>query len=428
LIFSVPLMKLLAPGFSGETYELTLKFTRILLFSPIFLAGSAITGSVLNSLKKFALVSAVPVVYNLSIIGGVLLLYPKLGPIGLAWGVVGGTLLYFLLPLPQLFRSGFRYFLSLDYRQAGFMKFWQLYWPRIFTMGTGQISLIIATFFGSYLSEGSLSAFYYANNLQSVFLSVFAISASIAVFPTLSDLYNQKDEQRFRDVLAKTTVQVLYFLVPLSVAMLVLRAQIVRLLLGIGEGTNFSFQDTKIVSLTLGIFVVSLFAQGLVPLFTRAFYARHNTKIPVVTSLISLVVNIILAYYLVSQYGIAGMAMSFSFTVILQLLMLLVELHRKIGSLHDEYLILSSIKIAISSVIAGLAIYVSLYLVAPLVDMQTYVGVFVQALGSGFIGGLCFLGASLALGLEESRHLTTMVKSFMVKISRPLLMIINIWE
>ena len=103
-------------------------------------------------------------------------------------------------------------------------------------------------------------------------------------------------------------------------------------------------------------------------------------------------------------------------------------MHRKIGSLHDEYLILSSIKIAISSVIAGLAIYVSLYLVAPLVDMQTYVGVFVQALGSGFIGGLCFLGASLALGLEESRHLTTMVKSFMVKISRPLLMIINIWE
>ncbi len=295
-------------------------------------------------------------------------------------------------------------------------------------MGTGQVTLLVATFFGSYLGTGSLSAFYYANNLHAVFLSIFAISAALAVFPTLSDLYNQKNEQGFKDLLARTTIQILYFIIPLSVLMLILRAQIVRLVLGAGEGTSFTFDDTRIVSLTLGLFVISLFAQGLIPLFTRAFYARHNTLAPVVISLVTIAVNVIATYFLVQRFGIPGMAMAFSLTSILHLLILAAELHYKIGNIHDEYLILNSLKIIISSVLSGLFAYISLYAIAPIVDMQTYLGIFIQAVGSGLVGTIVFLLVSLMVGLDETKNIVSLLKSYGGKLRKPLHVIANIWE
>lgn len=295
-------------------------------------------------------------------------------------------------------------------------------------MGTGQVTLLVATFFGSFLAPGSLSAFYYANNLQAVFLSIFAISAALAVFPTLSDLYNRRDDPGFKDVLAKTAIQVLFFMVPISVLMLVERAQIVRLIYGAGQGTNFDFEATRLVSLTLGLFVISLFAQGLTPLFMRAFYARHNSITPVLIGLVAVIVNVAATYFLVQRWGVPGMALAFSLSTILQLLMLVAELHRRIGHIHDNYLIVSSLKIGISSVIAGLVAYVGLYAIAPVVNMATYLGILIQAVGAGIIGSLTYLVMGWIMNLTEAKHLLTLFKAMAYKITRPIDIITQILE
>lgn len=427
LIFINPLVKMIAPGFTGEVFNLTRTFTIIFLLSPIFLTLSSIVSSLLNVYKRFALVSLAPVVYNLSIIFGVLVLYPKWGIAGLAFGVVLGAVLHFAVQLPQLFRLGFRYSLSFNRKLAGFTKFWELYWPRIFSMGTGQVTLIVATYFGSFLAAGSLSAFYYANNLQSVFLSIFAISAAVAVFPLLSDLYNQKDDTSFKDVLAQTTVQILFFMIPLSTLMLIMRAQLVRLTYGFGQGTKFTFDDTKLVSLTLGLFVVSLFAQALTPLFARAFYSRQNTKIPFVIGLITIAVNIVATYILVGRFGVPGMAMAFSLTSVINLILLTAELHYKIKDLHDEYLIINSLKIIIASMIAAVVTYIGLYVIAPVVDMRTYLGILIQATGAGMAGITAYLVAGFILGLRETRNLVRLLRSFASKFARPFNILWDIW-
>lgn len=426
-VFIDPLTKAIAPGFAGESLDLTKRFTMIFLLSPLFLTLSSIVSSMLNTYKRFALVSLSPVIYNLSIIFGVTSLYPKYGPTGLAWGVVLGSFLHFAIQLPQLIKIGFRYSFSIDYRNAGFVKFWKLYWPRVFSMGTNQVTLLFATFFGSYLNTGALSAFYYANNLQAVFLSIFAVSAALAVFPLLSDLFNQSDDEAFKNVLAKTSVQILFFMIPLSVLMLIMRAQFVRLILGIGSNTNFSFADTRIVSLTLGLFVVSLFAQGLIPLFTRAFYARQNTSVPVAVGLFTIAVNLIATYYLAGRWGIPGMALAFSVSSIINLTMLVMELHRRIGSIRDEYLIINTLKIIIGSLIGGALCYVTLYAVAPLVNMRTYLGVFTQAVASGTLGVAGYLAIAWLLGITEAQHLITLMKNTGNKIARPFVFIWNNW-
>lgn len=426
-VFINPLMRIIAPGFQGQAYDLTKLFTQIFLLSPIFLTLSSIVSSMLNTYKRFALVAVAPVVYNLSIIVGVLWLYPRMGPIGLALGVVLGAFLHFIIQVPQIFRLGFRYSIKIVSSDYGFRKFWKLYWPRIFSMGTGQVTSLVVSIFGSFLGTGALAAFYYANNLQSVFLSIFAVSFAIAIFPILSDLFNQKDQNGFKDVLAKTTVQILFFMIPLSILMLVLRAQIVRLVLGIGQGTHFTFSDTRIVAQALGLFSVSLFAQALIPLFTRAFYALQNTIIPVVIGFITIIVNIIATYYLTAKFGVAGMAISFSLTSVVNLLLLIIQLHYKLGSIHDEYLIISCLKIIISALLGGAGAFVSLYIVAPWVNMYTYWGVLIQAVSAGIIGVGIYLGISWTLGLPESHNLIKLMRTTGSKIGKPFNMIWN-WK
>jgi putative peptidoglycan lipid II flippase len=427
-LFLDPLVSLMAPGLSGETRDLTKMFTSIFLLSPVFLTLSSIVSSILNAEKKFALVAAAPVVYNLSIILGAAFLYPVMGPAGLAWGVVAGALLHLLVQMPGLRRVGFTYSLAVAYRDPAFSKFWKLYWPRILSMGTNQVTLLIATFFGSFLSTGALASFYYSNNLQSVFLSVFGVSFAVAAFPTLSELFNKNDEEGFKDVIAKTTGQILFFIIPLSVLMLVLRAQIVRLVLGVGAGTSFNFEDTRLVSLNLGLFVISMFAQALIPLYARAFYARHNTITPMVIGFITIIVNVVLTYFAARRFGVPGMVLAFSATSILQLMLLLMELHHKVGSLRDEYLTLNTLKVVIASGCAGIATYLALYSVAPLVNMQTYWGILIQGAVSGIIGASVYLLAGWLLKIDESEHFKRLLRSVLTKSTRPFTGIINMWN
>lgn len=427
-LFLEPLVSLMAPGLEGHTRELTRVFTAIFLLSPVFLTLSSIVSSILNAEKKFALVAAAPLFYNLSIIFGAVALYPKMGASGLAWGVVLGAVLHLLIQLPGLRRVGFKYSLAVAYQDPAFSKFWRLYWPRILSMGANQVTLLIATFFGSFLAAGSLSSFYYANNLQSVFLSVFAVSFAVAAFPVLSDQFNKNDDEGFKDVIAKTTNQILFFIIPLSTLMLILRAQIVRLVLGVGAGTNFDFADTSLVSLNLGLFVVSLFAQALIPLYARAFYARHNTVTPMVIGFITIIVNLVITYFVVERWGVPGIILAFSATSILQLVFLVMELHHKIGSLRDEYLTLNTLKIVIASACGGIAAYLTLYAVAPFVDMQTYWGVLIQGSVSGIIGASVYLIASWLLKVDESDHLMKLIKSVLTKSARPFVSILNMWS
>lgn len=427
-IFVTPLTKAIAPGFSGEQFELTKLFTKIFLFSPLFLTLSSILSSILNTYKRFTLVAIAPVVYNVSIIAGALWLYPAMGPKGLALGVLIGAFLHFVIQVPQVFKIGFRYSVKIVTSDDGFKKFWKLYWPRIFSMGTEQVTGVIVSIFGSFLGAGALAAFYYSNNLQSVFLGIFAVSFAIAVFPLLSDLHNKKDDLGFKDVLAKTTVQILFFIIPLSILLLVLRAQAVRLVLGIGEGTQFSFANTKLVAESLGLFSISLFAQALIPLFNRAFYAMQNTITPVVISLLTVTANIFITYFLTGKIGVAGMALAYSLTSILNLTLLMMELHRRLGNIHDEYLIINSLKIVIASLIAGTGAFSALYAVAPMVDMQTYLGVLVQGITAGIAGITLYLVAGYILNISETRGILGLIRTTGSKLGKPINIIWNWWS
>jgi putative peptidoglycan lipid II flippase len=406
LIFTPQIMSVLTPGFSEWQLIKVAQLTRIMLLAILFFVASNVIGGILNSWKKFFSFSLAASFYNIGIIFGIIFLWPVMGLTGLAWGVFVGAALHLLVQLPEVIKHGWHYQFKLRFSYP-FKKILRLMLPRTMGLAAGQINLVIITLVASTLSAGSIAVFHLANNLQSLPISLFAISLAIAVFPTFTQAVNQEDKTLFARHFSASLRRILFLLVPLSVFILILRAQIVRLILGTGA---FDWSNTYYTAQTLGFFALSIFAQGLIPLLARSFYAFEDTKTPMLISVVSIAVNIALSLILPRYLEVMGLAMAFSIASIMNMFLLYIFLHRKVPNLDDHKIFVSIVKIAINAFLAGAMVYLSLQIISPLVDMHTFMGIFIQGVGAGFIGLLSYFILGIVLKLEEVTLLRRVLK------------------
>ena len=272
--------------------------------------------------------------------------------------------------------------------------------PRTMGIAITQINLLIITIFASFLASGSLAIFNFSQNLQSVPLGLFGISFSIAVFPVLSTLAAKNDDREFTQVFSKTFRQILFFVIPISIFMLVLRAQIVRVILGTGK---FDWNDTILTFQCLGIFVLSLFAQSVIPLLARSFYALHDTKTPFYIAIASEAVNILSVILLIGRFKVLGLAIAFSASSIVQMFLLLFFLRSRFDNLDDKNIIKFLLKIATASFSAGMVIQYIKYAIVKLsfINLDTFIGVFLQLSIASLVGLIVFALVCHFLKLEE---------------------------
>lgn len=399
-VFAPFIMKLITPGFSPEKMKGVILFTRIMFLSPLFLGISGIFGGILTSFKRFLIYSLAPIFYNVGIIIGVLVFVRWWGTIGLAWGVVFGAALHMLVQYPAAKSLGFRHQWSLitHFSNSEVRKVAKLMVPRTLGIAISQINLLIITIFASTLASGSLAVFNFAQNLQSVPLGIVGISFSIAVFPTLSAYWARHEKDQFISSFSQTFRQILFFVIPMSIFLLLLRAQIVRVVLGHGK---FDWEDTTLTFSCLGIFALSLFAQCLIPLLARSFYAMHDTKTPFYIAIITEIINITSVLLLIGKYKVLGLAIAFSLVSLVQMFLLLFILRSRFDSLDDKKIMRSILKIALASFSAGIFIQVGKVAAAKMVDMDTFLGVFIQLTAASLMGLVAFAAVCQLLSLEE---------------------------
>ncbi len=405
-IFAKPLMSAIAPGFSDSQKQLTAQLTRIMLISPLFFGISNIFSGILNSFKRFLVYSIAPCLYNFGIILGVIVFAPWLGIKGVALGVVLGAFLHMAIQAPNVFRLGFRYKPILSLKEKGIRTVAKLMVPRTIGLAAQQINLWVITIIASMLTVGSVAVFNLANNLQYFPIGIFGVAFATAAFPHLSLAASRNNIKEFKIRFSQTFRQILFFIVPVSGAMLLLRAQIVRLILGTGK---FDWEDTVLTYKCLGYFCLGIFALGLVPLLAKAFYSLKDTRTPVVISLLTMGVNVGLSIWLSRVLEVAGLALAFALAGILNLLLLLLILRKRMGDLEDQKTLSTTLKIIGATVVMGLAIQGSKYLIAPWVNMQTGVGVLAQTLGAALAGLLVYLGLGFLLKVDEVK----VVKKFL---------------
>ncbi len=401
------LVPLITPGFMGEKLELTIRLSRIMALQPILLSVSFVFSGILNSFKRFTVYALAPILYNLGIIAGVVWLVPMMGVAGLGWGVVLGGALHMIIQLPSTLYVGFRWKPQLVSSRADMRALWIMMLPRVFGLAAQQVNLLVVTLLGSGLLAGSISAFHLANNLQYIPIGIFGIAFAQAAFPTLSEQMARGQTVAFRDTLTKSFRYILFFVVPISAFFFLLRAQIVRVLFGDGA---FDWEDTILTFETFKFLIISIFAQATIPLLTRGFYAQHDTKTPVVISVIAMVINVVLAFMLAPVAGVQGLALAFSIAAMVHLSLLLGAFHWRLGGFNDKEVIVSLSKVVAATLVASVIVQALKYPVAAFVDMARFWGVFVQLVLTSLAGiGTYFLICWL-LKSDELRVLQRLIR------------------
>lgn len=423
--FTPQLMRFIAPGFSGESMQLAIQLTRIMFLSPLLLGISSLFGGILQSLKRFLMFSLAPIFYNIGIILGALIFSPSLGPIGLAYGVILGAALHLLVQLPAAMINGYRYHFTLNIFNKDFRQAVTLMVPRMLSLSVSQVNLFIITILASTLSVGSLAIYNFSNNLQAFPLSLFGISFAIAAFPTLCELGRKDGKEEFSLSISNTTRQILFFIIPVSILFIVLRAQIVRVVLGAGK---FDWEATIITADTLALFSLSLFAQALIPLLNRGFFALKNSATPFIIGLVSEGAMLYLALNLTKPFelfgtlidlGVRGLALAFTVASLINFLLLWVLLRIKVGTLHEAKIFFSIGKIIIASFVMAIVVQFMKFGVEPYFGTETFMGVFLQGLISGLVGIAVFVVVGLLLKSEELSTFISSIKKRMFRERRP---------
>lgn len=265
---------------SGDFGTLTL-LTRIMLLQPILLGLSNIFAAVTQSRNRYALYSISPLLYNVGIIFGVIVLYPLWGMAGLAWGVVIGALLHAGIQLPSILRDGFFTRVPWIYDAKALISTVFVSLPRALALSMSEISKLALIALAGLLAPGSIAVFVFAYNLQAVPLGIIGASYSLAAFPTLAAALSRGENEAFLAHVATAARYVFFWSVPATALVIVLRAYMVRVVLGTG---HFDWTDTRLTAAVFALFAISLSAQGLSLLIIRAYYAAGRTFAPFIVS------------------------------------------------------------------------------------------------------------------------------------------------
>ncbi|MBI1755374.1 murein biosynthesis integral membrane protein MurJ [Candidatus Azambacteria bacterium] len=420
MAFAPELISLVAPGFSPEKQKSAVALMRVMFLSPVLLGISHVVGSILQAHKMFFSFALAPIMYNTGIIIGAVFFVKYFGVIGLAMGVVLGALLHLAIQLPPLFKIGFSFRPAFDTAHKGVRKIAWLSLPRIVGLAATQINFVVITAIASTVTPGSVAIFNFANDLQFVPIGIVAFSFASAVFPFLAVHAAAGDIKAFLGRLYGAVNQILFFVIPVSIFFILERAQIVRVILGYGQ---FSWEDTRLTAAALGAFAISVFAQSLVPLFSRAFFALENTKTPVFINVSSAMLNVVLSFFflgLMREGGVFASAVgaafrvsdvrgaevlalpiAFSLSAIVNFAWLYIAFSRRVEQFDGSRIVSSLLKINLAACVMALAVYGALYSIAPHVNMQKFTGIFSQGMVAFFAGFLAYSAASYFLKIPE---------------------------
>lgn len=381
------LVPLYVPKFSPEKQLATLNLSRFMLLSPLIFTLSYFLGGILNSFKRFLIYSLAPLIYNLTIIIFTLIFADKLSFWAPGIGVVGGAFFHMLVQLPPAWGLGFRPSLGINFALEGLKKIYKLMVPRSIGLGGQQLMLLAFTALASRF-PGQIAIYNLADNIQTVPSVIFGAGLATAIFPTLSQYSGDKEKEKFSYYLTRAMRMILFLTIPAVVGLVVLRAQVIRLILGSGY---FGWTETVIAIETLTFFGLGILASSLIPLLARSFYALHNTLTPMVIALISIAVSIISAWLLVGKMEVVGLALAFSIGSWVQVILLYLILRRKVEIKFEEGLVNAFARVVLLSLGMAVVIQSLKEWMARMVDIDRVIGLLSQAVVAGGVGALLYL-------------------------------------
>ena len=334
MLFSPALVRLMAPGFaqSPEKLALAASLTRMLFPFVVFIGLSSVCMGVLNAFGHFFSPAASPFIINVSMISAIFFLSPRMGePVqGLAVGVIAGGFLQLVFQLPYLAKCGMRIWKWAAPFQPAFKKAALSTVPAVLGASVFQANVLIDTFIASSLSDGAISYLYYADRLVQFPLGVFAMTAAIALLPSLSREAAVKNYKGLAESLVSSLGAILFVTVPAMAGLIVLREPIVSLLFERGE---FGLESVRSTADALLYYSTGLWAYASARIAVSTFYALRDARTPFRLALICIIVKAILSLVLVGFLDYKGLALATSAASVLNLVALARALQAKLGGI-----------------------------------------------------------------------------------------------
>ncbi len=356
-IFSYQFYSVVAFGFDSSQVDLVSKVARIIFFAEgLFIVSYVITG-VLESSRRFLVPALAPVLYNIGIILGTIIFSRTLGIYAPAIGVIIGAVMHLGIQIPVAYKLGFRF--STNFKtNNGVREVGRLAAPRFIDLAALQIQKSAELFFSSIMSVASYGFLNLAYSLQAIPATLFGVSLAKAALVSLS---YQEDLAEFRKTFLTTLNQMMFLIVPISAFLVVLRIPIVRLTFGTSQSLDWN--ATVQIGIILSYFAIGVPMQSALALISRAYYAKHDAKTPVIFQVIDVVLTLVLEaiFVLVMHLPLWSIALANTLAVFIQVSGLYVILAKKIGD--GRFLSLTpTIKSIVFSILSGGLMYFTLKL------------------------------------------------------------------
>lgn len=403
-LFAPVLAAVFFPGITLEYRPLLIDLMRLLLLSPFLFSLSGILSSIVQLYNRFTITSFAPILYNLGIIIGIVALYPYFGMKGVVYGVLLGAILHTAIHLPYVAKIRLLPRFTKDVDWGSIRSTIRLALQRGVGLGSQYLGLLFLTGLATTIGVGSVAVMTFAQNLQGMVLGLIGLSYAVATFPTLSRVYAEGNLVEFSQKMNATLRHIIFWSLPAIALVIVLRAYIVRAVLGSGI---FDWQATILTSASLAIFSIAILLQGIVMLVFRALYASNRNMSVMIIAVLSEVVTIGIAYYGLSLYdssaffrdfienlfridGVEGGAIlmipiAFVIGHLLKSLLGLLYLKRSLKIVYEGVFKTFAHSFAGASAIA-LVTYQFLDYFSSIFGVTTFLGVFVSGAISGLLG------------------------------------------
>ncbi|WP_027309104.1 murein biosynthesis integral membrane protein MurJ [Caloramator sp. ALD01] len=409
--FAKYLIPLVAIGNAKDpaTYALTVKLTRFMTVSVSFAVCAGLSMGVLNSYKIFTAPALGPVMYNVGIILGAIILGGKFGIFGLAAGVIFGAFLNFGVQIPNFIKVGKRFRLELNTQNESYKRMIRLMGPAILGLAITRINLVVNQNIASILDQGSITGLRYAQRIMMLPVGIFGASVSTAVFPILNAHIARKEYDEYKAVISQGLRTLIFITIPASVGLMVLNKPIVRLLFKTGK---FTEQDVLVTAFALVFYAIGILGQCAIPVLIRSFYSMQDTKTPVKIGAGIVLFNITLNLLFVkfSSLAIGGIALSNSLAAVLQMIVLYRILGKKVNGLKTREVLVSLSKSIISSVAMGIVVYLTSFGIDKVLGNASKLAQLINVGVSIGLGVIVYVACAYLLKMEELQDAVKMIK------------------
>ena len=413
---------LVAPGFDQTTAQNTIEMMRILLLSTIIFSISGIFSGILNSHQHFLLPALAPIMFDIGILAGVVLLLPRFGVHGIALGAVLGAALHFSIQLPGLFRHRMSWRFDLGFNNPQLWRVIRLMLPRIGGLGVFSLNFLVMNNIASRLGVGSVSALDWGWRLMQIPQTLLGTAMGIVIFPTLAALSEMNDLTGKRDAMSGALRFILISSIPSAIGLIVLG----RPLIGLLERGAFDASASALVYSTLSMFTLGLIVHSALEVIARSFYADKDTLTPLFAALGGAAINFVAAILLsdvravdASAFlnsiteimpfaglnreigNVSGLALANSLGVMFEVLVLLYILRRRWRGIGENALARTLLKTLVASLVMAAAIVLVDMLWIGAVQSRGISLTIMRLLVEGAIGLAVFAIVALLLKMQE---------------------------